>query len=142
MMFTNPHRPRNAPSAHKNQESFVKNQYASPMKSSPTMTSEIFLTLLAFSLIPDTPLSSTSPMKPSRRRFGRQIPTLQSLGAVVRANRELATLKALFNRCRQWKKFEGENPVCEVKFLRNRRVRSDSWITMKRNGSSRFAPSR
>jgi hypothetical protein len=30
-------------------------------------------------------------------------------GARVRANRELATLKAVFNRCREWKLFEGEN---------------------------------
>ena len=33
----------------------------------------------------------------------------------VAANRELATLKALFNRCREWRKFEGENPVNGVK---------------------------
>ena len=39
-------------------------------------------------------------------------------GAVVRANRELATLRALFSRCKEWKKFEGENPVQGVKFLK------------------------
>lgn len=36
----------------------------------------------------------------------------------VAANRELATLKALFNRCREWKKFEGENPVSQVKLIK------------------------
>lgn len=36
-------------------------------------------------------------------------------GHRVGVNRELATLKALFNRCREWKKFGGENPVRAVK---------------------------
>src|SRR5262245_19695082 len=31
--------------------------------------------------------------------------------ARVRANRELATLKRMFNLCLEWKLFEGENPV-------------------------------
>lgn len=31
-------------------------------------------------------------------------------GARVRANRELAVLKSLFNRCREWKLIECENP--------------------------------
>ncbi|MGH9462359.1 MAG: tyrosine-type recombinase/integrase [Vicinamibacteria bacterium] len=40
-------------------------------------------------------------------------------GAVarVRVNRELATLKSLFNHCREWGKFDGDNPVVGVKFL-------------------------
>jgi integrase len=39
-------------------------------------------------------------------------------GTRVRANRELATLKALFNRCREWRVFEGDNPVTPVKLLK------------------------
>ena len=33
-------------------------------------------------------------------------------------NRKLARLKALFNKAIQWKKFEGENPVRGIKFLK------------------------
>ena len=32
-------------------------------------------------------------------------------------NRELAVLRSLFNRCKEWGKFEGENPVNKVKFM-------------------------
>lgn len=39
-------------------------------------------------------------------------------GAPVAANRELATLKALFNRCREWGFFHGENPAARVKPVR------------------------
>lgn len=39
-------------------------------------------------------------------------------GAKVAANRELAVLKALFNRCVDWGKFEGANPVRRVKMNR------------------------
>ena len=39
-------------------------------------------------------------------------------GARVRVNRELATLKNMFNRCIEWKKFEGENPVKGVEYLK------------------------
>jgi len=35
-------------------------------------------------------------------------------GHRVAVNRELATLSAVFNRLKQWKKFEGENPVRSV----------------------------
>jgi integrase len=35
--------------------------------------------------------------------------------ARVAANRELSVLGSLFNRCREWKLFEGENPVKTVK---------------------------
>lgn len=42
-------------------------------------------------------------------------------GARVRANRELAVLKSLFNRCREWKLFEGDNPVESVKLLKEPR---------------------
>ena len=44
-------------------------------------------------------------------------------GARVRANRELATLKALVNRVREWKLFEGENPVATVKMTKEPRQR-------------------
>jgi len=44
-------------------------------------------------------------------------------GARVRANRELAVLKSLFNRCREWKLFDGENPVCAVKLTKEPRQR-------------------
>lgn len=44
-------------------------------------------------------------------------------GARVRANRELAVLKSLFNRCREWRLFEGENPVTSVKLLKEPRQR-------------------
>jgi integrase len=36
----------------------------------------------------------------------------------VAANRELATLRVIFNRCLEWGKFEGENPVRKVRFLK------------------------
>ena len=39
-------------------------------------------------------------------------------GVTVMVNRELACLKALYNRCREWEKYEGENPVARVKLLR------------------------
>ncbi len=38
-------------------------------------------------------------------------------GASVSVNRELALLKALFNRCIVWRKYVGANPVKEVKLL-------------------------
>src|SRR5262244_3113317 len=44
-------------------------------------------------------------------------------GAKVRANRELATLKCLFNRVREWKLFEGDNHVVSVKMLKEPRQR-------------------
>ena len=44
-------------------------------------------------------------------------------GARVRANRELATLKAVFNRCREWKLFEGDNPVASVNMVKEPRQR-------------------
>lgn len=43
--------------------------------------------------------------------------------ARVRANRELAVLKSLFNRCRAWRLFEGDNPVTSVKMLKEPRRR-------------------
>ncbi len=36
-------------------------------------------------------------------------------GVRVRVNRELAVLKNLYNRCREWKLYEGDNPVVTVK---------------------------
>jgi integrase len=46
-------------------------------------------------------------------------------GARVRANRELAVLKSLFNRCRDWGLYEGDNPVCKVRLTKEpqRRLR-------------------
>ena len=44
-------------------------------------------------------------------------------GARVRANRELAVLKSLFNRCKEWRLFEGENPVTAVKLTKEPRQR-------------------
>ncbi len=44
-------------------------------------------------------------------------------GAPVRANRELAVLKTLFNRCREWGFFGGENPVRTVKFFKEPKQR-------------------
>jgi integrase len=44
-------------------------------------------------------------------------------GARVRANRELAVLKALFHRCQDWTLFEGVNPVCKVKLVKEPRQR-------------------
>lgn len=41
----------------------------------------------------------------------------------MRANRELAVLKSLYNRCKEWKLFEGENPVTSVKLLKEPRQR-------------------
>jgi integrase len=38
-------------------------------------------------------------------------------GAPVRANREVATLKRLFYWAKENRRFEGENPVCAVKFF-------------------------
>jgi len=43
--------------------------------------------------------------------------------ARVRANRELAVLKALFNQCLKFKMFEGSNPVSDVKMLKEPRQR-------------------
>jgi integrase len=44
-------------------------------------------------------------------------------GALVCVNRELAVLKSLFNRCKEWKLFEGENPVTSVKMRKEPRKR-------------------
>jgi hypothetical protein len=43
--------------------------------------------------------------------------------ARVRLNRELAVLKAMFNRMREWGKYDGMNPVAEVEFLKEPRSR-------------------
>lgn len=39
-------------------------------------------------------------------------------GVRVMVNRELAVLRALYNRCREWGKYEGANPVLTVKHLK------------------------
>jgi hypothetical protein len=40
---------------------------------------------------------------------------LAERGAPIRANRELAVLKTLFNKCLAWGLYEGDNPVRAVK---------------------------
>jgi integrase len=65
-----------------------------------------------------TRLSALSPFLVEKHKQTR----IQA-GARIRANRELACLKALFNRCREWKLFEGENPVTSVKMLKEPRQR-------------------
>ena len=44
-------------------------------------------------------------------------------GVRVRQNRELAVLKNVFNRCREWKLFEGDNPATSVKMVKEPRKR-------------------
>lgn len=44
-------------------------------------------------------------------------------GAKVRSNRELAVLKNLFNRCREWGLYEGSNPVATVKLTKEPKQR-------------------
>ena len=44
-------------------------------------------------------------------------------GAPIRCNRELQVLKTLYNKCHDWKLFEGENPVRKVKFRKEPRQR-------------------
>jgi integrase len=39
-------------------------------------------------------------------------------GVTVMVNRELACLRSLYNRCREWGKYEGDNPAARVKPLR------------------------
>lgn len=63
-------------------------------------------------------LSALSPFAVEKHKQDRL-----KAGARVRANRELGVLKALFNRCRDWKLFEGENPVATVKFTKEPRQR-------------------
>jgi integrase len=65
-----------------------------------------------------TRLSALSPFLVEKHKQTR----IQA-GARVRANRELAVLKSLFNRCRAWRLFEGDNPVASVKMLKEPRRR-------------------
>lgn len=44
-------------------------------------------------------------------------------GVRVRVNRELSVLGNLFNRCREWKLFEGENPATSIKQTKEPRRR-------------------
>lgn len=44
-------------------------------------------------------------------------------GAPVRVNRELAILKTLYNKCIEWRLFDGKNPVKEVKFRPEEKLR-------------------
>ncbi len=44
-------------------------------------------------------------------------------GVTVMVNRELQCLRALYNRCREWGKYEGDNPAARVKPLRESRGR-------------------
>ena len=63
-------------------------------------------------------LSALSPFLVEKHKQAR----IQA-GARVRANHELAVLKSLFNRCREWKLFEDDNPVESVKLLKEPRQR-------------------
>ena len=45
-------------------------------------------------------------------------------GRRVSANRELSCLHAIFNRCRDWGKYEGDNPVEKVKLLKEPKGRA------------------
>jgi integrase len=58
-------------------------------------------------------LGSLSPFDVERHKRDRV-----QAGAPIAANRELAVLKALINRCREWKLYEGGNPAAAVKLLR------------------------
>jgi len=44
-------------------------------------------------------------------------------GAKVSVNREMSCLKNIFNRCIEWKKFEGDNPVKGVQMVKETRGR-------------------
>ena len=44
-------------------------------------------------------------------------------GAKVSVNRELSCLKNIFNRCIEWKKFEGDNPVKGIQMVKETRGR-------------------
>src|SRR6185503_8635833 len=65
-----------------------------------------------------THLSALSPFLVEKHKQQR----IQA-GARVRANREFAVCRALFNRWKEWKLFEGENPVTSVKLLKEPRQR-------------------
>jgi len=45
-------------------------------------------------------------------------------GAKVSVNREMSCLKNIFNRCIEWKKFEGDNPVKGVQMVKETRGRT------------------
>ncbi|MCI0371433.1 MAG: site-specific integrase [candidate division NC10 bacterium] len=63
-------------------------------------------------------LGELHPFAIERYRRGRV-----EAGAPIASNRELAVLKALFNRCLEWGKYEGENPVRRVKLRKEPRRR-------------------
>jgi integrase len=65
-----------------------------------------------------TGLSALSPFLVEKHKQARI-----AAKARVRANRGLAVLKSLFNRCKEWKLFEGDNPVASVKMLKEPRRR-------------------
>jgi hypothetical protein len=46
-------------------------------------------------------------------------------GVRVMVNRELACLRALYNRCRDWGKYEGDNPVVKVRPVKESAGRRD-----------------
>jgi integrase len=48
-------------------------------------------------------------------------------GAKVAVNRELSCLKNIFNRCIEWKKFEGANPVKGIQMVKETRGRT-RWL--------------
>src|SRR5881628_2137768 len=54
-------------------------------------------------------LSAISAFDVERHKRGRL-----EAGVRVMVNRELAVLRAVYNRCRDWGKYEGDNPVTKV----------------------------
>jgi len=58
-------------------------------------------------------LSAVTPFDVERHKRTRL-----EAGVRVMVNRELDVLRALFNRCREWGKYEGDNPVVKVRRLK------------------------
>ena len=67
---------------------------------------------------PGRRLGELSPFDLERYKRGRI-----EAGVTVMVNRELACLRALYNRCREGGKYEGDNPAARVKALRESRGR-------------------
>ena len=62
------------------------------------------------------------PADVSKKEWTRRCKVAEK-GAPIRANRELAVLKMLFNRCRDWGLYQGENPANRVKLKKEPRQR-------------------
>lgn len=63
-------------------------------------------------------LSEITPWAIERYRKARA-----GAGAPIRVNRELAVLKTLFNKATAWGLYDGNNPVCAVRFRKEPRTR-------------------